>query len=88
MGSALGGVRLIGDSGAIFGGCLDRAEAVGVPVSKSLDSGRPKDNGNEEEGGGEGGRGICIPDCRREVARADIGGLTRGVIVEGEKEEE
>jgi hypothetical protein len=86
--SALGGVRLIGDNGAIFGGCFDRAEAVGVPVSKSLDSGTPKDNGNEEEGSGEGGRGICIPDCRSEVARADIGGLTRGVIVEGEKEEE
>ena len=41
-----------------------------------------------EECGGDGGLGMCIPDCLREVPRADIGGWTRGVMVEGEKEDE
>jgi hypothetical protein len=77
----------MGDNGAIFGGCLERVDAVGVPISRSLGSGTSEADVNAEKGGGEGGRGICIPDCRNEVARADIGGLTRGVIVEGEKEE-
>lgn len=81
----MGGLREIGDVGDICGGCLDRTAAIGVPVSWL---GNVSNGERGEIGGGDGGLGMCIPDCRNEVASAEIGGLTRGVMVDGEKEEE